>query len=131
MELSITAILPAPRTELNQLWEEGECITELEGDIGVLIDAIKQGIAVAVSDGSFQDQWGATAWTIKGSSAVNCLTGEGLTPGNPQDQSAYRSELFGIWGMVASIYQLTTEHKISSGQVLVACDGLSALKKAK
>jgi len=90
--------------QVNQLWEEGECITKLEGDIVVLIDAIKQGIAVAVSDGSFQDQRGAAAWTIKGSSAANRLTGEGLTPGNPQDQSAYRSELFGIWGMVASIY---------------------------
>ncbi len=66
-------------------------------------------------------RWGYQHW----------LLGTGHTPGNPEDQSAYHSELFGLWGILASLKQLSDRHHITQGQVTIACDGLSALKKAQ
>jgi len=71
------------------------------------------------------------AWTIKGKTAENRLLGTGHTPGNLEDQSAYRSELFGLWGILASLKQLVDRHHLTQGQITIACDGLSALRKAQ
>ncbi len=84
-----------------------------------------------MSDGSFQYGAGAAAWTIEGSSAAHRIKGAGQTPGGDSDQSAYRSELFGLWGILFSLKRFTEEYAITEGQILIACDGLSALNKAQ
>jgi len=53
------------------------------------------------------------------------------TPGSATDQSAYRSELFGLWGIFHTLTQLTAKHNLQEGQITVACDGLSALQQAQ
>jgi len=70
------------------------------------------------------------AWTIESQTVEHWLCRSGQTPGLASDQSAYWSELFGLWGIFKSLYQLTKEYQIQSGSIVVACDGLSALKKA-
>jgi len=50
-------------------------------------------------------------------------------PGMPEDQSAYRSELFGLWGILQSLHKLTQDYNIKSGSVVIACESLSVLKK--
>jgi len=95
-----------------------------------LIQAIIDGKAVAVSDGSYKDHQGAAAWIIEGADDSVRLRGAGVTPGLPEDQSAYRSELFGLWGILDSLHAFTQAHHINTGSVVIACDGLSALKKA-
>ncbi len=122
-----------PTVELNEkkFWETWQCEETIVGQVEILIQAIRTGKAVAVSDGSYKDQHGAAAWTIESETDLNRLSGAGLTPGYPEDQSAYRSELFGIWGILASLKHLSDTHQIKGGTVVVACNGLSALKKAR
>jgi len=99
--------------------------------VAQVIQALSHGTAVAVSDGSFKDYAGAAAWTIEGDTAANRVVGTSLTPGNAADQSAYRSELFGLWGILASLKQMVENNNIAQGHITIACDGLSALKKAQ
>jgi len=107
--------------------DQWNIIQRTSSDIQILIQAILNGQAVAVSNGSFMDNSGIVAWTIEGQNATHCLTGTGITPGAHTDQSAYRSELFGLWGIMYLLLQLTKEYKIMQGKVVIACDGLLAL----
>jgi len=51
---------------------------------------------MAVSNGSYQLEAGAAAWTIEGHTSKNWIIGLGPTTGLGMDQSAYRSKLFGL-----------------------------------
>jgi len=84
-------------------WKTWKCKYCLEGQAQEIKQAIQLGSAVVVSDGSFQSGAGAAAWTIEGSSAAHRIKGAGQTPGGDSDQSAYQSELFGIWGILFSL----------------------------
>ena len=53
-----------------------------------------------------------------------------MVPGHPEDQSAYRSELCGILGIMLSLRCLSQQYDISGGAITIACDGLSAIRKA-
>jgi len=97
-----------------------------QGDLTQLEEAIKKGVAVAVSDGSFQDSKGSAAWTIEGRNQAHRIRGSGRTPGDPEDQSAYRSELFGLWGIFRTIQKFIQDRNIIEGHVRIACDGFSA-----
>jgi len=79
----------------------------------------------------YQEQAGAVAWTIEGETSHNCITGQGHTPGGESDQSTYCSELFGIWVIMTTLKQITKRNNVMSGQVLVACNGLTALCQAQ
>jgi len=118
-------------SKTTQVEEEWGIQTRLEGNENILINAIQQGIALAVSDGSFQNQAGAAAWTIESETKENRIVGNGRTPGLNTDQSPYRSELFGLWGIFYTLTQLTDNHKLQEGHITVACDGLSALQQAQ
>jgi len=118
-------------TPMEAFWGQQQCLLMEEGDKEMLIHAIHSGTVVAVSNGSFKDWAGAAAWTIEGAMVANRIVGNGLTPGEPEDQSAYRSELFGLWGIFASLKQLSDTNNIDHEHVLIACDGQSALKKAQ
>jgi hypothetical protein len=68
-----------------------------------------------VSDGSFKDQYGTSAWAIEAESSVDQCTGvdippvdeskenrckgANIVPGAPTDQSAYRSEVARLFGI--------------------------------
>jgi hypothetical protein len=82
----------------------------------------------AVSDGSFKNQHGTAAWMVYISEAC-IIYGGTISPGDPTDQSAYRSELVGIYGIAATIWLLENEYHLI-GDVMVGCDGLSALRQA-
>jgi len=109
-------------TPLEAFWIQQQCLLTEEGDLETLFQAILSGTAVAVSNGSFKDQEGAAAWTIEGPTAANRIVGHGITPGEPADQSAYRSELFGIWGILASLKQLS-EKMSTTGMFLLRATG--------
>jgi len=61
--------------------------------------AMKKGQAVAVNDGSFMKGTGTAAWTIEGINKEGCCIGTSMMPGNPMDQSTFRSELTGLYGI--------------------------------
>jgi hypothetical protein len=86
------------------------------------------GILRAVSDGSFKEGHGTAAWMIVISPTCT-IYGVTVAPGSVDDQSAYRSELTGIYGIAMTIRHLE-KHYHYKGEVTIGCDGLSALYKA-
>jgi len=117
-----------PSQTLNNHWK---IINQIEGNIDKLITTIKEHKAFAVSDGSYMNQMGAATWTIESAMAENRIKGSGWTLDSIDDQSAYQSELFGLWGILHTLLCITKECKIKSGGVTVTCDRLAALKKAQ
>jgi len=93
---TITITRAAPIIMKKQPMTTGD--DQLEGQWGIqhktqgsreqLAEAICKGKAIAVSDGSFQDQQGAAAWMIEGYDKNNWILGMGSTPGFLTDQSA-------------------------------------------
>jgi hypothetical protein len=65
-----------------------------------LATAIQEGDAIAISDGSFQDQYGTAAWFMEGACSLGRIVGAVMVPGTGKDQSAYRSELTGIYSFL-------------------------------
>jgi hypothetical protein len=112
--------------------EEHWCFDYLDmtDDRYIMAEAIKQGNAIAVSDGSFQDQYGPAAWVLEGDSSSGRISGAVTAPGNAKDQSAYRSELTGIYSIMMCTKNLCEYFNITSGSITLGCDGQSALDKA-
>ncbi len=76
-------------TKTKQFETQWECKYTIKGMADNLQSDIINGVAIAVSDSSFQWGNGAVAWTIEGSTALNWIKGAGRTPGQATDQSAY------------------------------------------
>jgi hypothetical protein len=112
--------------------EEKWCLEWLDiSDDGLcLATALKEGFAIAVSDGSFKETYGTAAFVLEGESSTGRIVGTVIAPGNAQTHSPYRSELTGIYATMILVQKLCQYYDISSGQIEFACDGLSALNKA-
>jgi hypothetical protein len=92
---------------------------------------IRNGSCLAISDGSFKDQHGTASWTVQGEDSFGALGSSLITPGNPEDQSACRSELAGLFLGIATIVDLLCQYyDITEGTVTIGCDGLQALLHA-
>jgi len=103
---------------------------ETIGKEQAVVEAITQGTALAVSDGSFKEGRGAAAWTIEGRMANNKITGACLVPGTAEDHSAFRSELMGILGVLLTAHHILMDYSQVQGTLQVCCDGKSALSLA-
>jgi hypothetical protein len=117
-----------------QLSEPGEswCFSHLDlsDDGHTLATAIKEGDAIAISNGSFRDQYGTAAWVLEGSNSNGRIVGAVIAPGTAKDQSAYRSELVGIYSILLCVKKLCNFFHITQGCIELGCDGQSALDKA-
>ncbi len=103
---------------------------DLQEEGKVIAAAIATGEAIAISDGSFQDQYGTAAWVFEGIDAIGRVTGAVVVPGSAKDQSAYRSELAGIYTIVLFTMKLCDFYQIMTGSVELGCDGQPALDKS-
>jgi hypothetical protein len=87
-----------------QLAEKGEkwCFShfDMQDEGSILAQAIQEGEAIAISDGSFHDQYGTAAWVLEGCVSTGRAIGAVVVPGTAKDQSAYRSELAGIFSIL-------------------------------
>ncbi len=92
--------------------------------------ALKQGRAVAVSDGSFKDGQGAAPFVIEGSTSKGRIVGVNVIPGEEDSQSPCRSELGGVAGILESLHCACVVHNVASGHVEVGLDGEQAMKEA-
>jgi hypothetical protein len=101
----------------------------LPSDLQPTIDSLKSGSARSISDGSFKDKFGTSAFTILDDRACSIL-GLNVVPGHPDDQGAYRSELAGLFGIMLVVTHLCLWARIESGGIKIECNGLSALNKA-
>jgi hypothetical protein len=79
----------------------------------------RDGRCVSVSDGSFKDYYGTSAWAIEAESSVkvNQCKGVNIVPSAPTDQSAYRSEVAGIFGIATIIRDIGAFHESTAGTV--------------
>jgi hypothetical protein len=88
---------------------------------------IIHGTAMAVSDGSYKENYGTSAFIFEGMTTQGRITGRNRIPGSPTDQSAHRSEVGGIVGMAITLKMLCQLYDITSGKITLGLDGQSAL----
>jgi hypothetical protein len=101
-----------------------------QADLSKLASDIKQGTATAVSDGSYKNNNGTSAFLLCAETVDNCIIGVNAVPGAPAEQSAYRSELAGVSGILLAIKILCKKFNITSGSVEIGLDGQQALEAA-
>ena len=99
-------------------------------DCQAIATGISQGTARAISDGSYDPN------TLKGTSALiivadkddkQPLEAANWVPGLAFDQSAYRSELAGVAGILAAVAIIVQHYELTTGSITIALDGESAL----
>jgi len=83
---------------------------------------IGRGEGFVVSNGSFQDFVEAVAWIIKGATSTNCIQGSYLTPGAPEDHSAFRSKLMALFGILFTLSYFVPESS-QEVSIMMACYG--------
>jgi hypothetical protein len=85
-----------------------------------------------VSDGSFKDRFGTAAFILVSPDEPTLyIKSAVITPGHPEDQIAYRSELAGIYAITVIQWALQKFYRLESGHIEVACDEKSALQQAQ
>ena len=93
--------------------------------------ALKLGTAIAVSDGSFKDYHGTAAFVLEGANTrEGRIVGVNVIPGEEESQSAYRSELGGVAGILEVLHCICVVHQVLAGHVTVGLDGEQAMKEA-
>jgi hypothetical protein len=81
-----------------------------------MVDASKEGRAIAISDGSRKNKWGTASWRIMSeTNEAEQWAGIHATPGRKDDQSAFRSERGGLYSMAVAIELLCKFFHISNG----------------
>jgi hypothetical protein len=85
-----------------------------------------------VSDGSYKDHFGTAAFIlVVADDSATCIRGRVVTPGDPEDHNAYRSELAGIYALTVIHWAVCAFYNLDAGQIELACDGKSALQQAQ
>eukprot|EP00978_Attheya_sp_CCMP212_P021928 scaffold64534_cov32-Attheya_sp.AAC.2 len=95
--------------------------------------AIRDGTARAVSDGSYLISTGngAAVYVLLGFSSRHMrIEGSLVVPGCSLTMSAYRSELWGLYGIVYILEDLCIQYTITDSHVTIGCDGQEALWQA-
>lgn len=103
-----------------------------EDECKAIAIAIINGTARAISDGSFKPdvKKGSSAFiTTPGKTIVNRLVGKNWVPGGINDQSAYRSELSGLSGILSSFAIIVEIYNITEGSIEIACDSQGVLNE--
>lgn len=100
-------------------------------DNGVhLVEAIRNGRARAVSNGSYKESYGSAAWGLEGENEQGRIARCIITLGGADDQSPYHSELARILLIMDLVKKIYTPHNIACEEIKIGCDGLFALNKA-
>jgi len=97
------------------------------GKLSQLRWELVEGKGFVVSNGSFWYSAGAVAWIIKGATGTNCIQGSCLTPSAPEDYSAFRSKLTGLFGILFNLSCLVLEPS-QEVPFMMVCDGKSVLQ---
>jgi hypothetical protein len=96
-----------------------------------LAQALIQGTAIAVCDGSYKDHFGTAGFVLQhGNRPDFRIVGAHVTPGHPSDINAYRSELGGILAIVIITDAVAVLHDVQAGTIEIGCDcesGITAI----
>jgi hypothetical protein len=133
---SILSVDPIPQVSFKEFLLSQKTISlclyklQVSQDIGLLVGAINEGLAIVVSDGSYKDKFGTVAWTIGTVEQTGYISGRATCPGAEGNHSSYRSRLSGIYSIMVVMQRLCTYFEVPEGQVELSCDGQSALQSA-
>ena len=95
--------------------------------IDEIIRDIEAGTAVGVNDGSFKHELGTAPWILENASGSQRIMGNVLIPGFKSDQSAYISEIGGIYALVMVVELIKRMWDLDKGSIVIGCDGINAL----
>jgi hypothetical protein len=120
--------IPNQATPVHEWW--GVVVTSTL-PLQALVQAIRHGSAIAITDGSYKDGLGTAAFTFRVSPTDSrALTFAHMTPGMTQDLTPFRAEAGGLYGIAMFLSRLHQIHDLSGGTITVACDCKGALDKA-
>jgi hypothetical protein len=91
--------------------------------------ALRMGTAVALSDGSFKDQFRTAAIVIEAANSQHNIIAVNVAPGPPDTQSPFCSELAGLFGQVVLVNTIYMAHNVTSGSIESGCNGKVALEQ--
>jgi len=99
-------------------------------DNGKLIAVtLANGKCLAICDGSYQSELGTAAWIITDELESGYVQGSTWVPGILDDQSAYRSELAGIYSIIWLVNRMCEYYSLTCGAITLGCDGLGPLRQ--
>ena len=101
---------------------------EFEDDGITVANAIENGTAVAVSDGSLKHCIGTAAYVMEGEGHYGRITGVNKVPGPIKEGDSYRCELSGLLSVACVTEALVKRHNIKEGRITVGCDNITSLK---
>ena len=127
-ETTIRGLMQSLQQRKGETWAVQEVKTSRE--INEIVDDIANGTAVGVSDGSFKDEFGTASWVIENASGSQRIMGNVIVPGFHSDQSAYRSEIAGIYGLVMVTEAIKRLWGLEKGEITIGCDGINALHES-
>jgi hypothetical protein len=107
---------------------EGTTISKSQGQS--VANAVRTGKTFGVTDGSFKDGWGMASAIIVGDSDDHIRL-DVVVPGRPEDQCPFRSEAAGIYAVCRVVQAICEEAGVETGSMVVACDGLSPIKRCQ
>ena len=94
--------------------------------------SIEHGHVIVVSDGSYYHERdktkGAAGWILECQASGKRVGGVLRSPGTVAN--SYRSELSGLYAILAYINALTVVYSITAGNVLIDCNNIVALNKS-
>jgi hypothetical protein len=101
---------------------------ESTAQLDILFNDFSNGTLVSVSDGSYfpETKQAACAWLIESSCRSQWIMGSVRTPGTHDVQSAYRSEVAGLWA-ISMTHKLLSCCLPQPKHLIVGCDGKAAL----
>lgn len=105
-------------------------VTEASLRLDVLAEALAQGTAIAVTDGSYKDHMGTAAFTFRcDEHATESLTFVLMTPGMPDEITPFRAELSGLYGIAKFLCRIHRQFELTHGSIRIVCDCKGALDR--
>jgi hypothetical protein len=115
----------------NKQWEwwSGQ-LTYQEDEIRQVALDIREGRGIAVSDGSYKDNYGTAAVIVEGNKSGRSIRTVVIIPGPASIQCAYRSEAAGILAAVQLVEAVVSFYELPYGRCTLGCDGQAALRQS-
>jgi hypothetical protein len=87
------------------------------GDVTKLAQSLRDGSAIAVSDGSYKSTYGTASWWIEAQGSS--ISGDALVPSLGDAQLSYRSELTGLYAILVVCHYLCSYFDILEGGITI------------
>ena len=97
-------------------------------NVDSIVDSIRNGEANIISDGSFKEHFGTSAFSI--GTFQEYFVGVNLVPGSKKDHTPHRAELAGIIGGLTVLKMISQTYALDAGRITIGLDGQNAMNRA-